>query len=73
MERAYDALGKPGVFRNDRFWLAGDHVVDPRINQVPKVKKLIDSSKRAKQEFRMTENQGNNVCLQCYISVLVFG
>jgi hypothetical protein len=22
----------PGVFRNDRFWLAIDHTVDPRIN-----------------------------------------
>jgi len=61
MERAYDSLGKPGIFRNDRFWLAGDHVVDPRINHLPKVKALLDSSKRAKQDFRMTENQGNNV------------
>jgi hypothetical protein len=61
MERAYDSLGKPGIFRNDRFWLAGDHVVDPRINHLPKVKALLASSKRAKQDFRMTDNQGNNV------------
>jgi len=61
MERAYDSLGKPGIFRNDRFWLAGDHVVDPRINHIPKVKSLISSSKRAKEDFRMTEYQGNNV------------
>ena len=24
MKKTYDQLGKPGVFRNDRFWLAGD-------------------------------------------------
>jgi hypothetical protein len=61
MERAYNSLGKPGIFRNDRFWLAGDHVVDPRINHLPKVKALLASSERAKQNFRMTDNQGNNV------------
>ncbi len=61
MERTYDSLGKPGIFRNDRFWLAGDHVVDPRINHIPKVQDLLASSKRAKEGFRMTDYQGNNV------------
>jgi len=61
MERTYDSLGKPGIFRNDRFWLAGDHVVDPRIKDVPIVKSLVASSKRAKDNFRMTEYQGMNV------------
>ena len=60
MEKTYNALGKPGIFRNDRFWLAGDHVVDPRINDVPKVKAMVDSSERARQVFKMTENQGMN-------------
>jgi hypothetical protein len=60
MEKTYNALGKPGIFRNDRFWLAGDHVVDPRINEVPKVKAMVDSSERARQVFKMTENQGMN-------------
>jgi hypothetical protein len=60
MEKTYNALGKPGIFRNDRFWLAGDHVVDPRIKDVPKVKAMVDSSERARQVFKMTENQGNN-------------
>ncbi len=27
MKKTYDQLGKPGVFRNDRFWLAGDQYV----------------------------------------------
>lgn len=61
MEKAYESLGKPGIFRNDRFWLAGDHVVDPRIKDLPKVKALVSSSKKARQQFRMTEYQGMNV------------
>lgn len=63
MERTYNELGKPGIFRNDRLWIAGDHVVEPRINEVPKVKALIDASERAKNIFKMTEYQGMNVCI----------
>lgn len=63
MERTYEHLGKPGIYRNDRFWLAGDHVVDPRVNEHPKVKALIDASERAKHVFKMTDYQGMNVCL----------
>ncbi|GIC92943.1 aconitase family protein [Aspergillus udagawae] len=60
MEATYNDLGKPGIHRNDRFWLAGDHVVDPRIRDVPKVRALIDASERAKRAFKMTEYQGMN-------------
>ncbi|PYH63378.1 aconitase family protein [Aspergillus vadensis CBS 113365] len=60
MERTYERLGKPGIYRNDRFWLAGDHVVDPRVNENPKVKALIDASERAKRVFKMTDYQGMN-------------
>ncbi|PWY63672.1 aconitase iron-sulfur domain-containing protein [Aspergillus eucalypticola CBS 122712] len=60
MERTYELLGKPGIYRNDRFWLAGDHVVDPRVNDNPKVKALIDTSERAKRVFKMTDYQGMN-------------
>ncbi|KAF4225630.1 hypothetical protein CNMCM6457_008052 [Aspergillus fumigatiaffinis] len=60
METTYNDLGKPGIHRNDRFWLAGDHVVDPRIRDVPKVRVLIDASERAKRVFKMTEYQGMN-------------
>ena len=63
MEGAYNSLGKPGIFRNDRFWLAGDHVVDPRIKNMPKVKALTAASKRAREDFRLTEYQGDNVCI----------
>ena len=62
METTYEALGKPGIFRNDRFWLAGDHVVDPRIKEVPQVKALVNSSEKARHQFKMTEYQGMNVC-----------
>lgn len=29
MEKVHTEMGRPDVFRNDRFWLAGDHLVDP--------------------------------------------
>lgn len=61
MERTYNKVGKPGIFRNDRFWLAGDHVVDPRVYQSPVVKRLIESSENARKVFKMTEYQGMNV------------
>ncbi|KJK65953.1 aconitate hydratase putative Aquifex type [Aspergillus parasiticus SU-1] len=60
MESTYNRLRKSGIFRNDRFWLAGDHVVDPRINSLPKVQALIDASERAKRVFKLTDYQGMN-------------
>ena len=64
MKKTYDQLGKPGVFRNDRFWLAGDHIVDPRINHRPHVKQAIEESEEAKTTFKMTEYQGLNVSVR---------
>ncbi|EAW15355.1 aconitase family protein [Aspergillus clavatus NRRL 1] len=60
MEITYNQLGSPGIYRNDRFWLAGDHVVDPRINDRPQIQALIDASERAKRVFKMTDYQGMN-------------
>ncbi|KAI1104079.1 aconitase iron-sulfur domain-containing protein [Jackrogersella minutella] len=60
MEATYEQIGKPGIFRNDRFWLAGDHVVDPRVRTNPTVKKLVESSEKARKVFKMTEYQGMN-------------
>ncbi|KAL2002036.1 hypothetical protein VTN02DRAFT_760 [Thermoascus thermophilus] len=60
MEKTYNELGQPGIFRNDRFWLAGDHVVDPRVNHLPHIKRLIEATERAKHVFKMTEYQGMN-------------
>ncbi|KAB8219810.1 hypothetical protein BDV33DRAFT_231385 [Aspergillus novoparasiticus] len=56
----YNRLRKPGIFRNDRFWIAGDHVVNPRINSLPKVQALIDANERAKRVFKLTDYQGMN-------------
>lgn len=68
MEATYDTIGLPEIFRNDRFWLAGDHVVDPRVYTNPIVKRLIDSSEKAKRVFKMTEYQGMNVSTQLHLT-----
>jgi hypothetical protein len=36
MRKTYDQLGQPGIFRNDRFWLAGKALL--RIMPVPIVR-----------------------------------
>lgn len=63
MSKVYDSVGRPGIFRNDRFWLAGDHRVEPALYDLPDVKGLMDESERAHQEFKMTEFQGFNVII----------
>lgn len=60
MEQTYQDLGAPGIFRNDWLWIAGDHVVDPRVVQHPKIKPLIDASEKARRVFKLTEYQGMN-------------
>ncbi|KAI0425598.1 hypothetical protein F5Y09DRAFT_94947 [Xylaria sp. FL1042] len=60
MKKVYDSVGRPGIFRNDRFWLAGDHRVEPALYDLPDVKRLMDASRFAHQEFKMTEFQGFN-------------
>ncbi|KAI0517225.1 hypothetical protein F5B22DRAFT_603781 [Xylaria bambusicola] len=60
MQRMYDSVGRPGIFRNDRFWLAGDHRVEPALYDLPDVKRLMDASRLAHHEFKMTEFQGFN-------------
>jgi len=61
MEGVYEAVGKPGIFRNDRFWLAGDHRVEPELYNVPKVRALMEAAEKAKNDFKMTDFQGFNV------------
>ncbi|KAJ5810975.1 aconitase iron-sulfur domain-containing protein [Penicillium robsamsonii] len=61
MKHSMTSIGEePTVWRNDRFWLAGDHTVDPRTYHQPRVRELIDGMKDAKTKFKMTENQGSN-------------
>lgn len=60
MEKIYQNLGSPGIWRNDRFWLAGDHVVHPGNAHIPQVKAMVASAERAKRDFKMTDYQGMN-------------
>ena len=60
MARTYQKLGAPGIWRNDRFWLAGDHLVHPDVMSDPKIKKMVDVSEKAKRDFKMTDYQGMN-------------
>ncbi|KAK5046836.1 hypothetical protein LTR84_007190 [Exophiala bonariae] len=60
MNRIHKDFGSPGIWRNDRFWLAGDHVVHPDVASHPKIKAMVEASERAKRDFKMTEYQGMN-------------
>lgn len=72
MEKTYNSFGKSGIFRNDRFWLSGNHVVDSRVNNLHEVQALISESERAKKTFKMTEYQGMNVSF-AFSFVVCFG
>lgn len=61
MRKTFDSIGQPAIWRNDRFWLAGDHVVDPRISNERNVRDLMHGIDYAREKFFMTENQGSNV------------
>eukprot|EP00051_Salpingoeca_urceolata_P001658 m.42818 g.42818 ORF g.42818 m.42818 type:complete len:1045 (-) comp11584_c0_seq3:583-3717(-) len=60
MEKTYDEIGRPGVHRNDRFWLAIDHTVDPRIYDQPKPKALIAASERIADEVGLVDFHAAN-------------
>lgn len=55
MASTYEELGSPGIWRNDRFWIAGDHVVHPSIADNPKIKAYVETAEKAKRDFQMTE------------------
>jgi hypothetical protein len=55
MARAYAELGSPEIRRNDRFWLAGDHVVHLIIMKHPKIAAMVNAVKKVKKEFKMPE------------------
>jgi hypothetical protein len=48
--------GRPGFFRNDRFWLAPDHIVDPRVNHLRKEKAIIESCENVAKEMNLGDN-----------------
>ncbi|CAG8534300.1 6672_t:CDS:2 [Cetraspora pellucida] len=55
MEKTFDVMGRPGIYRNDRFWLAIDHTVDPRINHLPKPAGLIKASEHFAKEAKIVD------------------
>ncbi|KAF0442180.1 3-isopropylmalate dehydrogenase [Gigaspora margarita] len=55
MEKTFDVMGRPGIYRNDRFWLAIDHTVDPRINHLPKPAGLIKASETFAKEAKIID------------------
>ncbi|RBR10194.1 uncharacterized protein FIESC28_09580 [Fusarium coffeatum] len=55
MEKTYDQMGRPRPFRNDRLWLAVDHIVDPRTNHQPRQKGLIAKAERFRKEAKIID------------------
>ncbi|ANB15122.1 homoaconitate hydratase LYS4 [Sugiyamaella lignohabitans] len=63
MYRLYNQMGKPGVHKNDRIWLAADHIVDPRINHMEKPKQLIQLAELGAKELNLVEYQPPNTTI----------
>eukprot|EP01013_Petalomonas_cantuscygni_P038154 TRINITY_DN69198_c0_g1_i1.p1 TRINITY_DN69198_c0_g1~~TRINITY_DN69198_c0_g1_i1.p1 ORF type:complete len:1171 (+),score=183.04 TRINITY_DN69198_c0_g1_i1:180-3692(+) len=63
MEKTYDAVGRPGLRRPERFWLAIDHTVDPRINDQPKPQRLIAQADRLRVEIPQIDYQPPNTTI----------
>ncbi|KAJ4255972.1 hypothetical protein NW762_009046 [Fusarium torreyae] len=55
MEKTYDQMGRPRPFRNDRLWLAVDHIVDPRTNHQARQKGLIAKAERFRREAKIID------------------
>lgn len=60
MDKTYQDMGRPRIWRNDRFWLAVDHTVDPRVNHKPRQQMMIKASEDFAKEAALTEYQGVN-------------
>lgn len=58
IRKTLDQVGPHGIFRNDRFWLTGDHVYRPKNASSPRSQALYQSTEKAKKDFKMTEYQG---------------
>jgi 3-isopropylmalate dehydrogenase len=60
MEKTYNEMGRPAIWRNDRFWLAIDHTVDPSINHLTKPRELISASTKFAAEAKIKDFYGPN-------------
>ncbi|CAG8561941.1 11642_t:CDS:2 [Ambispora gerdemannii] len=63
MEKTFDIMGRPNIYRNDRFWLAIDHTVDPRINHLQKPAELIQASEKFAKEAKLIDFYKPNVTI----------
>ncbi|KAH0842652.1 3-isopropylmalate dehydratase [Fonsecaea pedrosoi] len=82
MNKNYERMGRPGIRRRDRFWLAGDHVVDPRVNHQAYEKSLIEACDQIAKEMDLGDNYaGHNTTImhteyyrsRCQPGMLVIG
>ncbi|KAJ5587977.1 aconitase family protein [Penicillium hispanicum] len=60
MTKTLSQLDSYTIWRNDRFWLAGDHVVDPRTYDTPLNRRLINAAEQVAHKFRLTDYKGPN-------------
>ena len=60
MDKTYQDMGRPRIWKNDRFWLAVDHTVDPRVNHEAKQQMMISAAEDFAKEANLTEYQGVN-------------
>ncbi|TPX53588.1 hypothetical protein SeMB42_g00682 [Synchytrium endobioticum] len=60
MEKTFNEMGRPKIWRNDRFWLAIDHTVDPSIYHLPKPRELIEASEKFAKEAHVKDFWGPN-------------
>ncbi|MCC7430558.1 3-isopropylmalate dehydratase [bacterium] len=60
MNTTYQTLGRPELPRSDRFFLAIDHTVDPRVNEKQGTKRLIQLSEDFAKETNLTHFYGAN-------------
>ncbi|ETV68350.1 hypothetical protein H257_15671 [Aphanomyces astaci] len=63
MDTLYSSIGRPPLHRPDRFWLAVDHTVDPRVNHLPKQKALIQVATDFAEEHGLTDFWGPNTTI----------
>jgi homoaconitase/3-isopropylmalate dehydratase large subunit/isocitrate/isopropylmalate dehydrogenase len=55
MEKTYNQMKRPRLYRNDRLWLAVDHTVDPRTNHQPRQRKLIEKAEEFQREAKIID------------------
>ncbi|KAF4317851.1 hypothetical protein JM18_007277 [Phytophthora kernoviae] len=63
MDKTYQDMGRPRIWRNDRFWLAVDHTVDPRVNHQPRQQMMIKASEDFAKEAKLTNFQPPNTTI----------